>query len=49
MLVAHDLTDRLGSAGITWEEAGQARLKGMAEPVRVAQIVTRDARAWAKQ
>ena len=40
LLVASAVTARLDPAGIGWVDAGEARLKGLAEPVRLARIPT---------
>jgi class 3 adenylate cyclase len=41
MLVAHDVAERLHAAGLEWEEAGEVRLKGIAQPVRLARVTQR--------
>ena len=38
LLVASAVTAHLDAAGIGWVDAGEARLKGLAEPVRLARI-----------
>ena len=40
LLVASAVTGHLDPAGIGWVDAGEARLKGLAEPVRLARIPT---------
>jgi adenylate cyclase len=40
VLVAGAVTERLDPAGIGWVDAGEARLKGLAEPVRLARVPT---------
>ena len=39
LLVAGGLTDHLDGAGMNWVDAGEARLKGIAEPVPLARVM----------
>ena len=39
LLVAWDVTDSLTASEIEWEEADQAQLKGIGEPVRLARVL----------
>jgi adenylate cyclase len=39
VLVAGGLTDRLDGGGVGWVDAGEARLKGIAEPVHLARVM----------
>jgi adenylate cyclase len=38
LLVGDDLTGRLDEAGIGWDDAGAAHLKGLGDPIRLARI-----------
>jgi adenylate cyclase len=38
LLVGDDVTARLDEAGIRWEDAGEAHLKGIGDPVRLARV-----------
>ncbi len=43
LLVAHSLTAQLHPADFDWEDVGEARLKGIVEPVRLARLIVRPA------